>query len=356
MKIFDMIYKVLKILCLMIVISFCTLRVEAQRDTSQALLLDLKRFYNAGKYYDARKAAEQLGQNTKLSQEDNAELMKYYSAVLKESGFDEGADSVTRGFVKKNPFYKVKPEDPVPFQEMFSNYYAYPKFSVVFTVGVCSPEVIVDTVHVIGVDTQTEPVYDEYLGLAAGLSLQYYPLKPVSITSGLKYYFSQYHREVRYPGEMRMFVYQESSHVIAVPVYAGYAFDLRKWTPEVFLGAELDYIVKARYETYNEYNGIQQDMVVQKNLDLNSKNRLNYSVDFGFRISRNHKRMAFFADIFYAVMLKPYNRPEYNYSDNNLFYNKLFVPDAISLRLDAFSLGIKVNFGYAVKAKYGYGY
>ncbi len=351
-----MIYKVLKILYLIIVISFCTLRVEAQRDTSAPLFLDLKRFYNAGKYYDARRVAEQLCQNTKLSQEDNAELMKYYSAVLKESGFDERADSVTKGFIKKNPFYKVKSEDPVPFQEMFSNYYAYPKFSVAFSVGICSPEVTVDTVHIIGVNTQTDPVYEESIGFTAGLSLQYYPLKQFSITCGLKYYFSQWQREVRYQGERRIFVYQESSHVIAVPVYAGYAFDLRKWTPEVFLGAELDYIVKARYETYNEYNGIKQDMVVQKNLDLNSKNRVNYSLDFGFRISRNYNRIAFFADMFYAVMLRPFNRAEYNYSDNNLFYNKLFVHDAIRLRLDAFSLGIKVNFGYAVKAKYGYGY
>lgn len=354
--IFDMICKILKILFLVIVISSFSLKAEAQKDTSTALLLDLKRFYSAGKYYDARKAAEQLRQNTKLSQEDNAEFMKYYSAVLKESGFDERADSVTRGFVKKNPFYKITADDPIPFQEMYSNYYAYPKFSVVFNVGICSPNVSIDTVHVVGVDAQTEPVYDESMGLSAGLSLQYYPLKSFSIMSGFKYYFSQYQREVRYPGEMRKFVYQESSHIIALPVYVGYAFDLRKWTPEIFLGGELDYIVKARYETYNEYNGIQQDMVVQKNLDLNSKNRLNYSVDFGFRISRNYRRMAFFADMFHAIMLKPYNRAEYNYADNNLFYNKLFVPDAVRLRLDALSLGVKVNFGYAVKAKYGYGY
>lgn len=362
MTIFDMAYKVLKILILTVITSAYALSVKAQSDTSNVLLFDLKRFYNAGKYFEARKTAEKIRQNGKLSSENNAEYMKYYSSVLRESGFETEADSLVRVFVAKNPFYKTAQQDPLPFQEMFSNFYAYPKFSIGFSAGICIPEVTVDTVHVIGNNEQTEPSYENVIGASFELSLQYRPIKPLSILTGIKYYFAQYSRALIQNAEIGMMnfdyelIYKESTHFVAFPLYVGYAFDLGKWTPEVFVGGELDLMVKANYETYNEINDSQQSNYYKSNIDLQTKNRVNGALCAGFRINRNYNRVSVFIDFTRAVLLRPYNNPEYNYSDNNLVDNKLYVPDALSLSLSTLRLGVKINFGYGVIAKYGYGY
>lgn len=359
--IFDMGYKTLKILILTVVTSVCALNAKAQTDTAGMLLFDLKRFYNAGKYFDARKTAEQIRQNGKLSSENYSEYLKYYSSVLRESGFESEADSLVRTFVTKNPFYETVTEDPLPFKEMFLNYYAYPKFSVGFSAGICAPKISVDTVHVVGENKENEPSYEDIIGYTFDFSLQYRPIKTLSVLTGIKYRFAQYSRTLSKNGETGLmnfdynFVYKESVHFGAIPLYVGYAFDLGKWTPEIFLGGELNFIMKADYEAYNAIN-TQQNNFIKSSIDLKTKNRINGAISSRIRISRNYNRISVFADFSKTAMLKPHNNPEYNYSDNNLFYNKLFVPDAISFSFTNICVGVKINFGYGIIAKYGYGY
>jgi hypothetical protein len=354
--------KLLKILFLTLAVLSGGLSARAQKDTVRVLLFDLKRFFNAGKYFEARQTAAKLRTTGKLSQEDNAEFMKYYSAVLRESLFESESDSVVREFIRKNPFYEPTEDDPVPFKKTFSNYYAYPKFSVAFSFGGVSPDVIIDTVHVIGSDKKVNPEYEESFGLSTGISLQYRPVKNFSVTTGVKYYFSQYSRTVLQTADIGIvnfdykFVYKESGHIVAVPLYLGYSFDIGKWTPEFFLGGELNYLVKSGYECYNEINGSQKKTAAKTKIDPESKYRFNYGLFFGLRVNRNFKRVSVFGEYTSTSMLRPHNNPKYNYSDNNLVYNKLFVPDAIHIQHQGISLGIKFNFGYGVIAKYGYGY
>ncbi|MBR4266712.1 MAG: outer membrane beta-barrel protein [Bacteroidales bacterium] len=336
---------------------------NTQDNSNETLLYNFKRLYNAGKYSEAIKTAKTLNK-TKFNSKENSEFLKYYASTLKEAGFDREADSVTKLFLKKNPFYETQVSDPMPFKEMKKNFYTFPRFATWINFGLSTPMVIIDTVHVINEDSKNKPDYSSTEGFIAEIGFQYYITKFVSVAAGLQYNFMQYTRTENhsfYYNSMKLdykFVYKESSHLLTVPVYVTITYPTRKEkiVPEFYAGFQQNYLLKTKYESYNEYGESQQNTISDNSIDLKTKNRINCSVFGGLRINRNFNQNTFFADASFSYMLRPFNNAEYNYYNHNLLYNKMFVPDAIHLATFNIRVGYKFKFGYSVKAKYGYGF
>ena len=324
----------------------------------------LKRHFNAGKYSDALQLSETIRQGKKLSQQNNAEFMQYYSSALKASGYDYKADSIVKLFIKKNPFYTLNESDPIPFKEIYSNYYCFPKFSVWASGGFQAPVAQVDTVHVVGTKNTDEPDYSEVSGICFELGLQYNPWKYIGISLAAKYELLKYLRTVDHELDMGgfivpyTFVYQENIQILSIPIKFIFTCPTKKekWVPELHLGFQPDFLTRVSYDANTQYGGNSTYSLKENKIDLKEKNRINYSICSSIRINRNFKRFTFFGEVNSDIMLKPYNNPKYNLSNANLVYNKLFVQDALHLSTIGIHFGMKIKLAYRVLAKYDYGY
>ena len=260
-------------------------------DTQTRNIFMLKRYFNAGKYSTALQVAEQINQGKKLSQQNNAEFMQYYSSALKASGYDYKADSIVKLFIKKNPFYTLN-----------ENYYCFPKFSVWASGGFQAPVAQVDTVHVVGTKNTDEPDYSEVSGICFELGLQYNPWKYIGISLAAKYELLKYLRTVDHELDMGgfivpyTFVYQENIQILSIPIKFIFTSPTKKekWVPELHLGFQPDFLTRVSYDANTQYGGNSTYSLKENKIDLKEKNRINYSICSSIRINRNFKRFTFF--------------------------------------------------------------
>ncbi|MBR6278058.1 MAG: outer membrane beta-barrel protein [Bacteroidales bacterium] len=333
-----------------------TFRVDDSTTQTDLLLLKLRHNYSAGKYPDALEAARKIAANSKLSNEENNYFLRYYIAVLKEAGYDKEADSMTVLFTKKYPFYKIKDEDPVSFQQLTENYYTRPRIGVWLSFGAIDPHISVDTIHIIGDTTKISPKYSEDESISFETGLQFYLTKYLSLSLASRYSKTKYTRNEEH--EMTKFIYSETNKIISFPINAICTIPTKKekWVPEFMLGAELNYIFSSKYEAATQYGENQQYAATKEKIDLKEKNKLNYSASLGARINFNYKRLTFFAEASASYTIKPFNNPKYNQNNKNLVFNQLYIPDAIHLAYLRTQMGIKINLWYKTVAKYGYGH
>jgi hypothetical protein len=319
----------------------------------------LQRLYLAGKYYEAISLSQSIRENFHLDQDDEADRQKYTIASYKEMEYNEEADSAATHFLGKNPFYKPKSGDPVPFKEIVSNYYTAPKFSIWISVGQVIAIPVIDTVHVI-TDTITsmKPSYENENSETVQLGFEYHPSKYLSVSVAPTYTVYHFTRSIDRT-ERSIFHYAESNKILSVPlrVEAYWAHkDHQKWVPSIYLGASAKYILQSTYTAYTETPGKRRYEADEKTHDLDDKTRLNVALLGGARINYNYRRITIFGDLGIAGEIKPFNNPKAAYSNNDLAYDKMYIPDIFHVMELSAMIGIKVNLGYKTIAKYGYGH
>ncbi|MCR5454830.1 MAG: hypothetical protein K6F33_07585 [Bacteroidales bacterium] len=323
------------------------------------MLRILQRLYLAGKYDDAIKLSQDIHDNYHLAPEDEADRHKYTIASLKEMEYNEQADSMAKVFLGKNPFYKVKSSDPVPFKDIISNYYTAPQFSIWLSGGQALPSPVLDTVHVIIDTINPKPEYDgqEFSSVTFQLGLEYHPWKFLSVAVAPTYTKYKYARTIDRTSRTT-FNYEETDQILSVPLrIEGYLFTgEEKWVPSLYLGAKFKYIFKATYNAYNLSEGDSKYVLEDKELDLDDKNQINFAILGGIRLSYNYRRITIFGDLGLAYDLKPFNNPKAAMSNNELAYSYMYIPDIFHIIEPSAMIGIKVNLKYKTIAKYGYGH
>jgi hypothetical protein len=323
-------------------------------------LRNLNRLYLAGKYEEALQLSQSIRENFHdLNIDDESKRQMFTIAALKDMEYNEKADSATRRFLGRNPFYKAKSDDPIPFQENLSNYYTTPKFSIWISVGQVIAIPVIDTVHVI-TDTITsmKPSYENENSETVQLGFEYHPSKYLSVSVAPTYTVYHFTRSIDRT-ERSIFHYAESNKILSVPlrVEAYWAHkDHQKWVPSIYLGASAKYILQSTYTAYTETPGERRYEADEKTHDLDDKTRLNVALLGGARINYNYRRITIFGDLGIAGEIKPFNNPKAAYSNNDLAYDKMYIPDIFHVMELSAMIGIKVNLGYKTIAKYGYGH
>ncbi len=332
---------------------------------------NLQRLYLSGKYNEALQLAQTISEKYHpLDPEDEIDRQKYVIASLKEMEFNEQADSAAKVFLGKNPFYskyQKKSSDPVPFKEIIDNYYTTPRFSVWVSVGKQLTMPIVDTVHVITDTVHMEPNYEITDNQMVQLGIEYHPWKYLSLSLAAMYTKDEYTRTINRNSTTNgiertatsIFHYHEESKVIALPLrIEGYWIrkDYQNWVPSLYVGIMPKYVLKSKYNAYTEVPGQPHYQVENKAHNLDDKTRLNVAATFGLKINYNFRRLTFFGDFGMNMDFKPFNNPDAAYSNADLAYDKLYIPDSFKI-IEVYALmGFKVNLSYKTIAKYGYGH
>ncbi|MBQ3656741.1 MAG: PorT family protein [Bacteroidales bacterium] len=324
-------------------------------DTVREKLQTLFELYSAGKYWEALEVSEDIHKNYHLSKKENLYYLKYTLAAHKDLENNHQADSLAKIYLQKDPFYSTDDSDPVTFREVLSNYYTKPKYSVWVAAGSFSVEPVFDTVRSIVDPKEKNPSY-EITGFSAQIGFEFRPLKILSVS--LSPTLSRYSIErTMERTDIATFHYYETSSVIALPfrIEAGWYFGREIFVPSIYAGAQVKYLLRSKYNAYTEARGSYTD-IPDKQVDNDTKNRLNYSVLGGVRLNYNRRRITYFADIGASYDLKTYNDAKTKYSNGELLYQNLYVPDMFKMLEMYYRFGIKVNLQYKVIAKYGYGY
>lgn len=358
-----------KLYIILILLSITAFDAAAQKDKNKNLtdidndsqieskMRQFEKYYNAGRYSNALKVAKEINNSgIKLDDETNQQFLKYYICSLKEMSYDEEADSVAILFTKKYPFYKTTKFDQPVFKDLLSNFYTRPRLAVWLNGSPVTPNIQIDTIHLISDTTKIKPEYENCTGFSFEAAVQYFPFKYFSCAVGVQYLNFEYTRTLSQ--QITQFKYNEKNNVLSVPLYLIATMPTKKelWVPELMVGAQLDYIIKSKYNATTTFNNNQQYASSSNDIDLKEKNQINYSVIGGIRLNYNYKRLAFFIDNIFDYQIKPFNNSDYYHNNKDLLYNKMFVSDAIHIMLYKVQLGVKVRLGYTTITKYGYGY
>ena len=322
---------------------------------------NLQRLYLSGKYYEALQLAQTISEKYHpLDPEDEVDRQKYVIASLKEMEFNEQADSAAKVFLGKNPFYskyQKKSSDPVPFKEIIDNYYTTPRFSVWVSVGKQLTMPMVDTVHVITDTVQMEPNYEITDNQMVQLGIEYHPWKYLSLSLAAMYTKDEYTRTIDRSARSQ-FIYKETSKFLSLPINfeAYWPIGSGKWMPSVFMGSKIKYLLKSHYNAYTETTGERRYESEDIKHDPDVKNKINFAIIGGVRLSRNFNRITVFGDLSLSGDIKPFNNPDAAMSDPDLAYNKMYIPDIFHIVEATAMIGVKINMCYKTIAKYGYGH
>lgn len=321
-------------------------------------LRNLNRLYLAGKYEEALQLSQSIRENFHdLNIDDESKRQMFTIAALKDMEYNEKADSATRRFLGRNPFYKAKSDDPIPFQENLSNYYTTPKYSIWVGLGQTIAIPSLDTVHVITDTINIKPDYQSENDVSVQIGFEYHPWQFLSIAIAPTYTSYKYSRSVE-RSERSTFHYEESDKIFSLPVRVeGYLFTGEgKWVPSAYLGAKIKYLYKSKYNSYTQTAGEPQYRVDSKEHDLDCKTKINYAVLGGVKLSFNYNRLTIFGDLGISYDIKPFNNPKAALSNTDLAYDKMYLPDIFHIVELTAMVGIKVNLKYKTVAKYGYGH
>ena len=327
---------------------------HAQGDTLSQLQR-LEDLYSAGKYVQVLQLSQQLGDSHILSKDENLQRLKFTVAAYKDFGYRREADSAARLFFEKDPFYEVKPDDPLPFKEVLGNYYTMPKFSAWMALSKNFATPKLDTVRSIVDTIQKDPDY-KIDGLMVQLGFEYHPWKAFSVSIAPSYATYEMERKMQ-RAERATFRYNESYRMFVLPlmVEAGLYLGRERWVPSVYAGVQMKYILRSRYNAYTEAKGSYTEIPAQKD-GVNFKNRLNCSILGGTRINLNLNWITLFADLGLSCDLRYFNAPGKKFDNRELIYQNLYVPDVFRLMDFSMKLGVKVNLLHKTIARHHYGY
>ena len=321
-------------------------------------LRTLERYYNAGKYPDAINKSKQIKQQHRLNNEDNETYLRYTISSYKEMAYNREADSLMKIFTKKYPFYKLRNNDPVAFKDVFNCYYTRPQLSIWAKGGRSTTSVLIDTVYTIADTTQTEPSYSDVKAQTFEIGLQFYLTRRFSAAVSLNYWGSELSRVQSYGNSSTKFFYKESNDYISIPVFLIFNTSIEKinFINELMLGGSVDILFQSKYEAFSWFGDNSQYTITEREADLEDKTSVNYSLRIADRLNFNVKRFTFFVEPQLFLQMKPHNKSDRKYSNSDLVYNNLFVPDAIHLLTTQLNFGVKMHLFYKTIAKFGYGY
>ena len=321
-------------------------------------LRDLQRYYLAGKYDEALQTSQSLT-NRHLDPDKEYVRQMYTIAAFKDMEYNDKADSATKLFYGKNPFYDPNKDarDPVSFRENISNYYTMPRFSVWAAVGQSLAGTPLDTVHVITDTTQMKPDYNSEMSEAIQIGFEYHPLQWLSVSVAPTYSKYRYTRTTE-RSERATFCYEETDKIFTLPLrIEGYLITGEgKWVPSIYAGAAAKFIIKANYNAYTQTVGEPQYRVDDKEIDLDTKTKYNCAILGGAKLSFNHRRLTIFGDFGLSIDLKPFNNPDAAFANTDLAYDKMYIPDIFHIVEVTALVGVKINLKYKTVAKYGYGH
>lgn len=323
-------------------------------DTVTEQLNTLQTLYSTGKYGRALLLARDMN-NSHLTKSQNLLRLKYNIASFKALEYHREADSAAQLFLQKDPFYSVGDNDPVPFREVLENYYTMPQFSLWASMGMMYGIPVLDTVRTIVDTLSCEPEYD-ITCLTLQIGFEYRPFKILTVFVAPTFASYNIERSINRT-DIAVFRYKETCQVISLPlcIEASLYRQHEVFVPSVYVGAQLKYIIQSKYSAQTEAIGVYADRP-NKYVDTDSKNRINYSILTGVRLSYIHRRITFFADLGMGLDLKSFNNPSKKYDNFDLFFQHLHIPDTYRM-MDFWSRGgVKINLHYKTIAKYNYGH
>ncbi len=332
-------------------------QIQAGDDIGE-LLRRLNRLYDAGKYDEAISLSKSIHENFKsLNVNDESRRQMFTIASFKDMEYNEKADSATKRFIRRNPFYEPQSSDPVSFKECHGNYNTIPRFSIWVAFGQSIAIPHLDTVHVITDTASIKPNYDTDNSETMQIGFEYHPWEFLSIAVAPTYSKYQYSRSTE-RSKLATFHYDESSKIFSVPLrIEGYLVTgKKKWVPSLYAGASVKYIFKSTYNAYTQTVGDPKYRIDNKEHNLDDKTKINYAILCGARLSFNYRRITIFGDAGLSLDQKPFNNPDAAYSNSYLAYDKMYIPDIFHIIELSATIGIKVNLMYKTIAKYGYGH
>ncbi len=319
----------------------------------------LHTLYSAGKFHDALQLSREIADMPHLPKEQSHDLLKYTIAAYKSLDYDREADSIAKQYLKKDPFFDPSEDKdaPVLFYKVLQNYYTRPTFSVWAAIGKHTVETFHDTIRTI-IDTTANARKPEYdiTGFSVQLGFEYRPSKIFSVSLAPSIISYDLERTINRT-DIATFHYDESSIVLAIPLYVEASLPLRREiiVPSVYAGAQMKFLFRSQYTAYTDAIGTYTPIPDTESC-TDIKNHLNCSILGGARIKYNRRRMTYFADLGMSLDMMPYNNPKKKYTNNDLLYNHFHIPDIFKMMEYSVKAGIKVNLQYKTIAKNNYGY
>ena len=325
---------------------------------------NIKILYDAGRFSEALRYAYYVrtrknDEKDKFSRLQTEQLRKYSIASFEEMGYNRVADSLMVLLCNRNPFYKIKVDDPDAFVKLKAKYDTRPLIAFRVSASHVYPVMKIDTIYTIR-DKGNGYRYGDFKAMSYEAALTFYPAKKWEITTGIAYTTLSFKRMET--NKTVFFSYEESDKFYSVPLEVGYCLPAIGGviTPEIYAGAKYTTFFESKYKAADlkrtqTYVEDQFDTVrcAGKYNDVKNSFLTLYS---GAKFNYEFKRFVVFVGVHYGMATKELRKPENKYKTQELIVNHHYVPEAMRLNQISVNFGFKVNLFYRTTAKYGYGY
>lgn len=328
-------------------------------------IIEVEKQYEDGKYKEVVNLVESILSECDLSKQQKSNLLKYIAGANYEMDELEKAEVYLTKFLKTNPYYEERINDPYAFKEELSKFKSWPRFYIGLGSGIPINNIIVEKIYPVldpEIVNYNQPVKSSQAFsfiFEFGWNINNY----FSINSGISANLMSLSQSIpMYTG--LSFNYTEKIIQANIPIYFKFSYPLKKGIiPSIYIGADITQLYNVKYSyNYSQTGDVNQDyefLLVQRkkgNTSIDSlatsRNLNRKAAIAGARISYRLNRMQIYIDLRYRRELDLYNNPDARYFHSELNITNNYVLPDLKIETYQISLGVHLNFAYKVKSKY----
>ena len=353
----------LKITFFFLLISFSTISSYAQKDCDERIL-NAQKLYDAGKYNQVIINLVDVLNECNLKGNKKYEVLKYLAAANYELDELEEANKYMMSFLKKMPYYDLNlNSDPGAFLEHIDYFKKWPLIEVGLNGGIPFNNIITDKIYPV-LDTAITDYNQDFYTKSAyliGIDLTFNINNYIAVSTG----GNLIQQEIAQTIPMFQgidFNYSEKMKQINIPLSFKFSFPIKNFTPSIYFGGELIYMLNSEY--YYDYteNGTYDEkyefLILRRKrsdvfLDMDTeRNQMRYAAIGGVQLAYKIKKISIFARFKYRKELDYFNNSDFHYTKQDLYITNYYVFPDIHFESYEATIGFTYSLFYKIKPKY----
>jgi hypothetical protein len=185
-----------------------------------------------------------------------------YRLLMQTYLFDYNRDKakeVMLRFLKKNPEYRFTSSDPIEIKEIYDLYKVIPNWGFGLYAGTNFTQVYSSQIYSVFNLNSLNSTYTQKFGYNAGLFFEKYFGFHSALSFGFNMKMVSYQNSENIANNLTSVTFKENSLWLSSPVTFSYVFGTGRFSPFIYCGLELNYLLKARgnykYRIAQENNG-----------------------------------------------------------------------------------------------------
>lgn len=265
------------------------------------------------------------------------EKIQAYRLLIQVYLFDYNptkANEVMSQMLREIKFYKIQPNDPIEFIELYNTYKLYPTWGIGITAQANLPNInIIKSYSLASIDIADKRYTPDEPGWSAGVSFNRFLFNKFWISGNINYSNVKYTtQEWLNSKHTESLTFKEQSEWLSIPLIFNYGILNKTTSPFLFAGAEGSYLLNAKSQLQSNISDYNNSVANT----TGTRNRINLSALAGIGLCIKSTSGLFQIAAGYDYSFTPFTRKDTRFNDignilheqhldDNFILNKVFL-------------------------------